>query len=82
MYSVLNDFYLKLKYAICFFVNDHVHNVISTLLNVVKLDVENENVVLTLPNVAHKSVIDKADSKLLNAVNSTVDIHNVVSTLI
>ena len=32
------------------FENGHIYNVVSTLINVVKLDVENNNVVSTLSN--------------------------------
>ena len=45
----------------------HIKNVVSTLVNVVKLDVENDNIVSALPNVVHMNVeIDKVDSNLLN----------------
>ena len=60
-----------------------IFNVVSTLLNVVKINVENDNVVSTLPNFVKINVeIDNVDSTLLNVVNFYVDIHNVVSTLI
>ena len=53
-------------------------NVVSTLINVVKFDVENYNIVWTMSNVVTINVEkDKVDLALFN-----VDIHNVVSTLI
>ena len=58
-------------------------NVVSTLVNVVKLDVENDNIILTLSNVVNINVeIDNVDSTWFNVVNFIVDIHNVVSTSI
>ena len=64
---------------ICFVVfrNGHFHNVVSTFTNLVKLEVENDNVAPTLSNIVHN-----VDSTLFNVVNSNVEIHNVVSTLI
>ena len=57
-------------------------NVVSILINV-KLDFENNNIVLALPNVGNINVeIDNVDSTLFNIVNFNVEIHNVVSTLI
>ena len=44
----------------------HIRNVVSTLPNVVKIDVENDNVASTLSNVAQFNI----------------EIHNVASTLI
>ena len=65
------------------FGNGHFHNVVSTLTNVVKLDVEKDNVVSTLSDVVHINVeIRNVDSTLFDVVNSNVEIHNVVSTLI
>ena len=47
-----------------------------------KIDVENNNVVSTLPNVVQFNVeIHNVVSTLLNVVNFNVDVHNVVSTL-
>ena len=65
------------------FENGHIHNVVLTLINVVKLDVENNNIVLTQSNVVNSNVeIDNVDSTLFNIVTFNVDIHNVVSRLI
>ena len=58
-----------LNFSGCFFVlfrSGHFHNVVSTLSNVVHVNVEIHNV----------------DSTLLDVVNFNVEIHNVVSTLI
>ena len=67
----------RLKFYL--FSNGHIHNVISTLLNVVKIYVENDNVVSTLSNVVQINVeIDNVDSTLFNVVNFNVDVHNIV----
>ena len=84
------EYSLKLKYVILFlnrglifFSNSHIRNVVSTLPNVNKIDVENDNVVKTLSNVVQFNV-EKHDvvSTLFNVVTFNVDIHNVVSILI
>ena len=54
----------------------HIHNVASTQINVMKLDVENNSIVSTLPNVVNINV------EIDNVVNFNVGIQNVVSTLI
>ena len=65
------------------FRNGHFHNVVSSLNNVVKLEVEKDNVVSMLFNVAHiNGEIRNVDSTLFGIVNSNVEIHNVTSTLI
>ena len=65
------------------FEDGHIYNVVSTLINVVKLDVENNNIVSTLFNVVHINIeLNNVDSTLFNIVNFKVDIHNVVSMLI
>ena len=80
-HTQFNFFFFKLKKY--FFVNGHIHNVVSTLINFIELDVENNNVVLTLPNVVNINVeIDNVDSTLFNGVYFSVEKHNVVSTLI
>ena len=64
---------------ICFvcFRNDHFHNVDSTFTNVVKLDVESDNVVSMFSNVHINIEIHKIDSMLFDVANSNVKIHNV-----
>ena len=63
--------------------NGHIHNVVSTLINVMKLDAENNRIVLALSNVVKIDVdIGNVALMLFNVANFSVDIHNVVSTLI
>ena len=69
---------LFLNRCLYFFPNGHIRNVVSTLPNIVKIDVENGNVVSTLSNVVQFNVV----STLFYVVNFNVDIHNVVSTLV
>ena len=57
-----------------FFSNGHIHNV-------VKIYVEN-GVVSTLSNVQINVEMDNVDLTLFNVVNFNVDVHNVVWTLI
>ena len=58
-------------------------HVVLTLINVVKLDVENNNIVSTLSNVINiNAEKDNADLTLFNVENFNEDIHNVFSTLI
>ena len=88
-FTVFN-FYLKLKsiflvssFTFKLFAFGHIHNVVSTLVNVVKLDIENVNVVLNLPNVVNNNVeIYNVDTALFNIANFKVDVRNVVLTLI
>ena len=63
------------------FENIHIHYVVLKLINVVKLDVENNSIVSTLSNVVNTNV-EIVGLKLFNVVNFNVDIQNVVSTLI
>ena len=69
--------------AYIFFSNGHIRNVVSTLPNIVKIDVENGNDISTLSNVVQFNV-EKHNvvSTLLFVVNFNIDIHNVVLTLI
>ena len=62
---------------------NHGHTMHRNIHNVVKLDAENNNVILTLSNVVHiKFEINNVDSTMFEVVNSSVDIHNLVSTLV
>ena len=74
---------LKLKNIILFlneslisFPDGHIRNVVSTLPNVVKIDVENDNV------VQFNAEIYNVVSASLNVVSFNFDVHNVASTLI
>ena len=74
---------LFMNWGLIFFANGHICNVILTLPNFAKIDVENDNVVSTLSNVAKFNIeIHKVVGTLLNVVNYNVEIPNVVSTLI
>ena len=77
----LNNIILLLTRVI-FFPNGHIHNVVSTLPNVVKINVEND-LVSTLSNVFQINFeINNIDSTLFNVENSNVDVHSIISTLI
>ena len=65
----------SLSFCCLFFIfsNDHINDVVSTLPNVVKIDVENDNIALTLSNVVQINVeINIVDSPLFNVVNFNV----------
>ena len=67
----------------CFFSNDHICNVVSTLPNVVKTKVENGNIVSSLCNVIQCNVeIHNVVSTLLNVLNYNDAVCNVVSTVL
>ena len=67
--SVVNQmshlFFWSLKYFFAyfnFFQNGHIHNVVSMLINVLKLDVENNNIFPMLSNVVYINIeIDNVD---------------------
>ena len=103
MKKILSPAYsLKLKTIILFltrgiififFQNGHSHNVVSTLPNVVKICVENDNVVQMkmIIYVENDNFVqirveiqswNSVDSTVLNVLNLNVDVHNVASTLI
>ena len=71
-----------LNRGLLFFSNGHIRNVVSTLANVVKTDVENDKVISTLSNVGQFNVEIHVVSTLLNVVNFNIYVHNVFSTLI
>ena len=57
--------------------NGHFPSVVSTLTDLVKLDVEKDNVVSTLPNFSRINVeIHNVDSMLSNVANSSIEMHN------
>ena len=81
----LQKYYFALNSRFIFFIftNAHINNVVSTLSNVVKLDVENDSIVSRLSNVVHINVeIDKFHSTLFSVLNFNVDVCNFVSTMI
>ena len=79
----LKNIILLLNRGLIFFWNGHIHNVVSTLPNVLKIDIENDNVFSTLSNVVQFNVeIDNVVSTLLDVANFKVDIRNAVPTLI
>ena len=71
---------LATKFIFQLFDSHHTHNVVSTLVNVIKIGVENDNVLLTLSNI--KVEIHNIDSILFNVVNLSVDVYIIISTLI
>ena len=79
----VQKYYFVFESRLIFFSNGHICNVVSTLPNAVKIDVENGNVVSTLSNVVQFNV-EKHNvvSTLFYVVNFNVGIHNVVSILI
>ena len=82
--QIIHLFFEAQKYFLLFqlFKNDHTDNVVSTLMNVMKLDVESNSIVPTLSNVNVKLEIDHVGLALFNVKKFNVDIHYVVSTLI
>ena len=84
--NLMSHLFFKLKITFCsfqLFENGHIHNVVSTLINVMKLYVENNSIVSTLSNVFNFNVeIGNVDVTLFNLVNFNTGIHNVVSKLI
>ena len=82
-----HPFFESQKYFFCsfqIFQNRHIQKrCLSTLISIVKLDVETNNIVSTLSNAVHINVeIDNVDLTLFKVVNFNVEIHNVVSKLI
>ena len=68
------------------FANSHVYNVVSTLINVVKLDIKYHlkyQLFPTFSDVGNINVeIDNVDLTLFNIVTVNVGIQNIVLTLI
>ena len=71
---------LVTKFIFQLFDSHDIHNVVSTLANVIKIGVENDNILLTLSNI--KAEIHNIDSILFNVVNLSVDVYIIISTLI
>ena len=84
MFNFFLLFFQKMRFcSFQRFATGHIHNVVLTLINVVKLDVENNNIVSTLSKVVGIKVeIDNVDSTLFNVESFNVDKYNFVSTLI
>ena len=79
----VQKYYFVFESMLLFFSNGHIRNVVSTLPNVVKIDVENDNFVSTLYDVAQFNVKKQnVVSTLFYVVNFNVEIHNVASMLI
>ena len=70
------------RLSLYLFLNGHIHNVVSTLLNFVKNYSGSGNVFSTLSNVHINVEKDDVDSTFFKVMNFNVDVHNVVSTLI
>ena len=78
-FEVQKYYFVLNRGFIFFFSNGYIRNVVSTLSNFVKIDVESDTWFrrcLTLLNSTLKS------NTVFNVVNFSVDVHNVVSTLI
>ena len=69
-------YYFVFESRLNFFSNGHIRNFVSTLLNVVKIDVEND-VVSTLSNL-----VSTLSNVQFNVEKHNVDVQNVASTLI
>ena len=81
--KLLLCFWLEANFFFFFFSKGHIHNVVSTLLKVMKIYVEIDNIVSTLSNIVQINVeIDNVELMLFNVVNFNIDVHNIVSTLI
>ena len=77
----LKNIILFLNWGLIFFSNGQIRNIVSTLLNVLKIDVENHNAVSTLSNNVQFNVkIHNVVSTLLNVVNYNADVHNVATS--
>ena len=68
-----------LFYSFQLFGNGQMQNVVSMLINAMRLDVQNNNIVSALANVVNINVeIDNVNLTLFNVENFNVHIHNVV----
>ena len=74
--------YILFELRFIFFLNGHIHKIVSTFPNAVKIDLENSNVVSILSIAVQIDFqIDNVDSTLSNFVNFNVDVHNVAPKL-
>ena len=81
----MSHLFLKLKntlWSFQLFENGHIHNVFSTLINVIKPDVKNNSIVSTLFNVVNiNAEIDKLHLTLSDVATSYHLSNNVKTTL-
>ena len=84
--TMSDPFLLSPKIFFCsfqLFENGHIRNVVSTLINVVRLDFQKDNTMSTFSNAVNIKVeIDNVNLMLLNVAKFNINVHSVVLTLI